>query len=307
MDRANGTLVAGKAWQERGCTRRERSGPGHLRTKRTHATYLKHCALHPYNMPLLVLAIATGLISGSGTVLLLSLAIEVLMLLVVPRLASFRRHVDEVIEQTERLEAAKARAALLLQMDEVHRQELERLEQLVDRARENVKRTGTAAEAVLDDCLGLNRLTACYVRLAIAYKTSKDSLQSTNRQALQDKIRLLEAMKNGANDATDRMRRLAERRLAIALKRAERWDRTQEDLEAITHQLATIGELIHLVHEQSITPIDPRGMSDEIDQFIVDLEENEGTLREISELVVQDEVEVEVLELGRVARAATGT
>lgn len=291
-----------REWPERSARSKRR------RPRRPRGTYVKHAILHPYNLPLLVLAVATGLISGSTAILAVSLAAELLILGIVPRLDGFRAHIDELLEQAERLEAAKARAALLLQMDDLHRQELERLEHIVDRTKDNVRRHGVAAaELLLDDCLGLTRLTACYVRLAIAYKASKDLLASTNRQVLAEKIRALSDLERGetggeatgASVASERVRRLASRRLSIACKRAGRWDRTQEDLEAIAHQLATIGELIHLVHEQSVSPLEAQGMSDEIDRFVRDLEDNEGTLRELSELSSEGGVDQVVLELGR--------
>jgi hypothetical protein len=267
--------------------------------------YVRHALLYPYNMPLLVLAIAAGLISGSLLIVALSLLAELAMLGFVPRTSAFRRHVDELIENAERAEAAKARAALLLQMDEMHREELERLEALVDRIRENVRKSGASTDVFVDDCLGLSRLTKSFVCLAIAHRASKEALASTNRQALQDRIHSLEAMQS-SGIVSERMRRLAQKRLAIAQKRAERWDETQEEIEAISHQLATISELIHLVYERSINPVDPGNMGSEIDRFMDDLEDSEGTLRELTELRVAEDVDPRILEKGRVRLAYAG-
>lgn len=260
--------------------------------------YLRHAVLHPYNMPLLVLAIAAGLISGSVTVLLFAVVMEALMLGLMPRVGFFREHVDALIDQQERADAARSRAMLLSRMDEVHREELDRLETLIDRVRANVRRAGASAEAIVDECLGLSRLTKSYVCLAIAHRTSKDALSSTNRQALEDRIHSLEAMQSSAL-VSERVKRLAEKRLAIAHKRAARWDQTQEELEAIAHQLAMIGELVHLVHEQSINPGEARDMSVEIDLFMEELGASEGALREVTEVRITDDVDARVLERGR--------
>lgn len=260
--------------------------------------YLRHAVLHPYNMPLLVLAIAAGLISGSMTILVFALTMEALMLGLMPRVGFFRAHVDELIEQQERADAARSRAMLLSRMDEVHREELERLETLVDRVRANVRRAGASAEAIVDECLGLNRLTKSYVCLAIAHRTSKEALSSTNRQALEDRIHSLEAMQSSVL-VCERVKRLAQKRLSIAHKRAARWDQTQEELEAIAHQLAMIGELVHLVHEQSINPGEAQDMSEEIDLFIEELGASEGALREVTEVRIADGVDARVLEKGR--------
>jgi hypothetical protein len=268
-------------------------------SSRAPITYLRHAALHPYNLPLLVLAVATGLISGSVSILLVAFVAEVAVLSIVPRLRAFRHHVDEVLDMADRAEAARSRAALLMRMDEMHREELERLEHLADRIRENMRRHVGSAELVLDECFGLPKLLASYARLAIAFRACKEALSSVNRQTLRDKIQHLEML---AESATERVRKLAVRRLGIAIKRAEQWDRAQDDMEAIAHQLATIGELIHLMHEQSITPVDPQGMSDEIDRFLSDLEDSDGALAELRSLDTAEDVEPNVLELGRAPR-----
>jgi hypothetical protein len=134
--------------------------------------------------------------------------------------------------------------------------------------------------------------------LAIAHRTNKEALSSTNRQALQDRIHSLESMQTSAL-VSERVKRLATKRLSIAHKRAERWDATQEELEAIAHQLATIGELIHLVHEQSINPGDAQDMGEEIDHFMDELGTSEGALREVTEVRIVDDVDPRVLEKGR--------
>lgn len=263
---------------------------------RGRATYVKQAVVHPYNLPLLVLVVATSLIGGSILVLSLGLAAELVVLSIVPRMKAFRRQIDEMYEEIDREEAAKTRTSLLLQMDEDHRVEFEKLESLVDRIRENVWRRGLDPGALLDECIGLGKLTTSYVRLAITYKASKDSLSSASRQGLQNKIDALAGTEVGPSE---RLRKLARRRLIIAHKRMARWDQTQHELEAIGHQLSAIVELIHLMHEQSVTPIDPQGLSDQIDQVMADLDGNEGMLREMAELSVADEVDAEVLELGR--------
>ena len=124
---------------------------------RSWLTYTKHALLHPYNMPLLVLAIATGLISGSFVLLLAAIFAELAMLGIVPRLHAFRRHVDDVYEQGERMDAAKTRAALLLQMDDAHRDELERIQYGRDKERGSVEGRTNELEERVKHLAGPNR------------------------------------------------------------------------------------------------------------------------------------------------------
>jgi hypothetical protein len=234
-----------------------------------HSLYLRRALTHPYSLFVMLTAAAFGLIGGFASVLLLGVAVELLTLMVIPHCQFFRKHIDQTIERTKRAEAARARRLLMPQLEEIHRQELERIDILVEK---------------IPDCLDLSRLTSSYVRLALAYRASKESLAAIDRHALQNEIQLLEAAQE---TAPPRLRKLHLRRAAIARQRADRYDRTRENLEVIRHQLATIVELIQLMHEQTMTPFDTQEMNEEVDRLLADLEAHEGALRELSEELAQ--------------------
>jgi hypothetical protein len=216
---------------------------------------------------------------------------------IVLHLRVFRCYVDERLDQIERARAAEQRASLLLQMGDEHRRELLRLESIIDRIRDATRPHGTAAQIAVDEC---QRLLASYVRLAIAYNASRETLASVDRRALEDDARTLEAVRFSQNRQT---RALAQRRAVIARKRAERWDRSREALDAIAHQLAMIGELVQLTHEQVSAPADWTGGTDEIDRFVRDLDDNQSTIDELAEFLgADDTIEPRMLELGRAAR-----
>ncbi len=252
------------------------------RTPRSGGLYLRKLLLNPFNLYMLLAISAFGLITGHLLVLPIALIVELIALAVVPRTRVFRRHVDEGLRELERLAAQKAREVLLLQMSDAHRHELERLEFLVEGIRENTRRHGASVRLVLDERLGLSRLTASYIQLAIAYREKTGSLALIDRQRLLENIETLGVIERTTQ--SPRMRRLVQRRLSIAHRHVEHWDRTREHLEAIAHQLATISELIQLLHAQSMSRAGSQEITDEIDRFMADFKENEGTLRELAEL-----------------------
>jgi hypothetical protein len=260
--------------------------------------YVKHALMHPWHVVVLAGATVFGVANWSLLVLLLVFAgAELLLLGIVLHLRAFRRYVDERLDQIERARAAEQRATLLLQMSDEHRRELLRLESVVDRIRDAARPHGTAAQIAVDECL---RLLASYVRLAIAYNVSRDCLTSVDRRALDEEIRALEGARFSPSPHT---RTLAQRRLVIARKRADRWDRSREALEAIAHQLAMIGELVQLTHEQVAAPADPTGATNEIDRVVAELDDNQSTIDEIAELLgVDDSIEPQILDMGRIAR-----
>lgn len=253
-------------------------------------TYVGHAVKNPYNLMFLSGMAVASLISGSAALLMISLLVEVVALAVLPSQEFFRRHVNVRLAEDELVEAERQREQLLFQMNEEHRRELERLEFLVHRIRNNCGHQHEQVKVALHESLGLDRLLASYVRLGIAHRTSRETLAMTNRRELQGKIeRLQVAVRTAPNG---RMRRLHERRRAIAVTRAERWDRNRENLEVIAQQLATISDLIHMIHEQSMTPMDVQAINNDIDQFISGMEENEGTLRELA-AELDDEIRTE--------------
>jgi hypothetical protein len=267
--------------------------------KRSPIVYVKHALMHPWHVVVLAGATVFGVANWSLVVLLMVFAgAELLMLGVVLRLRAFRRYVDERLDQLERGRAAEQRAALLLQMGEEHRRELLRLESIVDRIRDLARTHVAAAQIAVDECLAL---LASYVRLAIAYNVSGSCLATVDRRALDDELRALEPSRFSTHPQT---RDLAARRMAIARKRAARWDRSRETLEAIAHQLAMIGELIQLTHEQIAAPLDPASTVPEIDRVLGQLDDNQATVEELAELMgIEQVVEPRILELGRAARA----
>lgn len=266
--------------------------------RRRNWVYVKHALMHPWHVVVLAGATVFGVANWSLLVLLLVFAgAELLLLGIVLHLRAFRRYVDERLDQLDRARAAEQRATLLLQMSDEHRRELLRLESVVDRIRDAARPHGTAAQIAVDECL---RLLASYVRLAIAYNVSRDCLASVDRRALDDEIRALEGARFSPSPHT---RTLAQKRLTIARKRAERWDRSRDALEAIAHQLAMIGELVQLTHEQVSAPADPMGAAHEIDRVVEELDDNQSTIEELAELLgVDDAVEPRILDMGRVAR-----
>jgi hypothetical protein len=254
-------------------------------SRRNGWTYLSNAVIHPSNLLLLIGVMFLSLILWSGPVLLAGLGVEAAFLAVVPRCAFFRRGVDACLDEAERAAAQKAREGLILQMGELHRQELCKIEALIGKTFANAQRRPGVVLLGAGDPLGVGRLTGSFIRLAIAHRACEESLALTNRHVLEGTIRSLEAAENVA---PDRARTLLHRRLTIAYRRAECWARTREDLDAIGHQLATITELVHLMHQESLAPPGSPSVSTDVDRILADFEHGEGALRELADIGVGD-------------------
>ena len=279
--------------------RSSRSGDGELvvasRRKGAGAMYLKRAMMHPSQLLVLSATIMCTLITLKIAVIAVAVLVaELAYLSIIPHLRAFRRAVDLAEERAERAAAAEARLVLVMRMGDEHRRELERLEALVDTIRDTANTHGAGMYIAVDDCM---ELVARYVRLAIAHNTSKRCLASTDRQGLEHEIRSLEAAQLACAEP---VRGLALRRLAIARMRAERWDRSRVDLEAMGHQLAIMGDLIRLIHQQCTAPLDPRGISEDIARLVADLEDNECTVQNLAEVCsIEETISPRLLEMGR--------
>lgn len=265
--------------------------------RRTARTYLGRVLVHPYNLLIVGSALLLSFIGWSPLLLLLGLGAEIAILCIVPWRGYFRQRIDAQLDEIDRASWARARESLIRQMDIRHQQELARLDRLIERTRENIRRRGGTVPMLLDDGFGLSQLLMTYIRLAIAHRAGQESLAMTNHTELMETIRSLEAVRN---TSAGRTRGLSERRLAIAYRRAECWSQTRERLEIVSQKLATILELIQLMHEKSMTPVDSPSTCVEIDRFMRELDEldnGESTQRELEELDVDRAFELEEIEV----------
>ena len=247
---------------------------------RTESQYLREAFVHPANIGVITLPLALAVLSQTAWILVPGLLFEAAFVGVLSKLRPFRKRVDVVRKQIEREAAAAARAEIHDRIGEQSRRELHRLETLVDRIHGNVELPAEEGEDD-DDFLGLHRLLASYIELAITHKTRRQALGTTDRDALAAEIGRLTATRE---TATSRMRPLVERRLSLARRRAQVWDQNRETLDVIENQLSTVSALIHLLHERSYASLDVHTVSDQIDRFVAELDDHESAIAELGEL-----------------------
>ncbi|AKT39907.1 hypothetical protein [Chondromyces crocatus] len=248
--------------------------------RRTPLLYMRWALTHPCNLLLLLGVLLVAFIGWSLPVLMVGLALEGLLIGLAPWAKGIRSRLDGHLDLLDRATTDQARDALVQQMEPRHQQEFCKMERLLERTRENLSRRagGALGPGQMPDG---SRLTASYIRLAIAHRAGQESLALTSFHELMETIRSLETVRMSS---TDRMRELSERRLSVAYRRIACWCSTREGMDAIGQQLATIVELAQLMHEQSLAPDETPIEGAEIDRFIRELEESEGALRELASL-----------------------
>jgi hypothetical protein len=254
-------------------------------------TYIANAAIHPANLFVLVGSVLLVANHWNVVTLAITLGVEVVFPVVMSRCAFFRRAVERGIEQEDGAAKRRARDALILQMAEAHREELGRIEAVLEDALANAERRRGAVLLGTRDTSAMARLTLSYIHLAVDHRACSQSLAMTDPDALQATIASLEA---ATLAQAPRARPLLQRWLVIAKRRAERWAEAHATLETIGHQLATITELTYLLHQEAFAA-SSSCLSAEVDGILAEFEHGEHAAREVASMgiVATDACEVD--------------
>ena len=216
------------------------------------------------------------------------LVAEVLAFLLMPHFAWVRRAVDARLDARAHAEAASARAVLLMRMSEEHRRELNALEKIAAALRER-----SDAATSTDDFLGIDRLIELYVRLAIAHRASRSSLEVVGRTRLDEEIAALESCL-----VSDRPRNASiEKRLGILHMRREARRAALDEQAAIDHELAMIGHTLRWM-EEHCAAAGTDTLRSELEFALSSRERDAAALRELSALR-DAEFDATVIRMGR--------
>ena len=74
---------------------------------------------------------------------------------------------------------------------------------------------------------------------------------------------------------------MKEKRLDILQKRLARFEQARESREVVSHQLASIEDLMRLTHEQSIAIRDPEGVTRQLDALSAEASATDETVRQM--------------------------
>jgi hypothetical protein len=238
----------------------------------TERRYLKQAFGHPLNVSIIVVLSVFALAYGAFPWLVLGVALELMTLSALLHTDFFRARAERQLLESELHQ-------LRLQLDGCQLRELQRLEELSLAIQKAAARPGSACPPHLADGEVLHRLIERFIRLSLAHKAGRELIAATDRRALDNEIRELELAH--AESAT--IQRLKSHRLDLAKRRVARLDVAGERVEVLAQQLAAIGEMIHFLHEQALSPADPlaNDVSVDVEQLLGDLGEHELALHEL--------------------------
>ncbi len=239
-------------------------------------TYVLNAAVHPASVFVIMTSALMLVIHPSIAALPIALLVDVVFLAGLSRCGFFQRAVHVAIEQQNRAANRHARDVLVLQMAEAHRNELARIEAIIEDALANAQRRGV----LVGTREAMARLTLSYIHLAVDHRACAQSLAMTDPEALQATIGSLEAAV-AAQPAPASS--ILGRRLAIARRRADRWAEARATVETIRCQLATLTELAYLVHQEACM-VPSSTLPADVDRVLAEFEHGDHAAREIASM-----------------------
>jgi len=212
-------------------------------------------------------ALSAGLVGG----LLLA---EGIYLLARPRSASFRRWVDG-----RRLRGGQDLRVILGRLPGSQLQMVMGLQGLRGHISQNYGRI-QAGRMMRSRALGqIDQLIEQFVHLLLQLNACRDQLGAGARSAARQELRQVEAELAGGG--AEAVRKIQERRRDLLQQRIDRMVEAETHREVLSHQLAAIEDLVHLMHARSVTLVAPAELASQLEALEIESREIDDTVREV--------------------------
>jgi hypothetical protein len=242
--------------------------------------WLKAAILSPANLIGLSGAAGATLLTGQTTPVLVAGGLEAFYLLVVGVNPRFRR-AARVKPGTATGEAEVE--ALLAELAPSQREHYHRLRDLKEKIEANYRRLPGGRVLAASSESRVDALLTSFLRLLSTLNGYRRYLSVADRQALEREMKELETDVTGEPSA--RLREVKEKRVEILRKRLQRFTQAEESRAVVSHQLASIEDLLRLTHEQSIAIRDPEHVTRQLDALSVEVQATEDTVREMEQFM----------------------
>lgn len=247
--------------------------------------YFRAALLHPWNLIMLGAGAAASVGLGSEVPAMLAAGLELAYLGVIPANARFRKAVDARLARRDRRLESSRLDAELSSLAPNQREHFQALRQVADRIEQNYARLeGTHGSLLMEQTrVKIQALLRSFLKLLTSLNDYRRYLSATDRKVIEQDLKDLEV--DLAATESEAVREVKKRRVDILRMRLSRFEKAEESRELISHQLASIEDMLRLVLEQSITIRDPDAIGRQIDALSIQVEETESTVREMEQFL----------------------
>ncbi len=247
--------------------------------------YTKEAFLNPINLGFLIMAMLVAFfLSGSepwfNLTLIMTAALELMYLGVVPRNDRFRR----AVRSRRAAEHAKppSQKEIFQLLTKTSQRRYARLRKLEKDISTNYRKLSYASQGLLDSHLDkIDGLLDSYLNLLY----QKERYEYTNQSGAESEVvQAIAHLREDMADDSAKVRSIKERRLHILEQRLQRFKKSSENLEIIEAQLETIEDVVKYIHEQSLTLRNPEEITFQLDTLLTEVEETEAAIQEIEDV-----------------------
>jgi hypothetical protein len=250
---------------------------------------LKAALLMPANLFALAAGGVASILVGDWTPMLAAGGASVTYLALLSTTPSFRRAVRSNSQAQTSAEVASLQEAEAL------------LGELAPSQREHYEQLCTLKGLILDEYgklpgggvlqasseARLDTLLTSFLRLVTTLNNYRKFLNAADRQSVELELSELVAEVDG--EKNERLKEVKSRRIDILKKRLARFIQAEESREVVSHQLASIEDLLRLTHEQSIAIRDPQVVTRQLDALSEEVAATEETVRDMESFMIGTE------------------
>lgn len=252
-------------------------------------SYLKAAFLAPANLFGLLAAGASSAITGQILPALVALGVESLYLGTLSLSPRFQRIVRAQAGLPESGEASQEAVMLLEELAPSQREHYFVLKELRDKILGNYRKLPGGGVLSASSEGRLDSLLTNFLRLLSTLNSYRKYLNAADHAAIEREVAELKA--EAEEEKNPRLREVKQKRVEILEKRLQRFVQAEESREIVSHQLASIEDLLRLTHEQSIAIRDVESVSNHLDVLSAEIAATDETVREMEKfLAISDEL-----------------
>ena len=259
--------------------------------------YTREALLHPWNISFLTVglgvALGSSFIPGEvgnllfQTFLTATVAIELLILGYIPRQKRFQNLIRAKYAAIEA--KPPSQREMYQQLNRANQRRYIRLKDLEKKVRANYRKFSFASQGILESHTAkIDGLMSSCLKLMFQQERYTDFGQLKHEKELATAI---VAVKAELEHSSEAIRNIKTRRLKVLEQRLERFKQSQEQLEIIEAQVATIEDVIKYIHEQSLTLNNPEEITYQLDILLSEVEETEASVSQIESVFRPEESE----------------
>lgn len=239
-------------------------------------SYLMAAFLVPANLFALAAAALSSAMVGDPTPAFVALGMEAVYLGTLPLSSRFRRSVRA---GSRGADPESVSEAMLEELAPSQREHYFALRELRDRILTNYRKLPGGGILVASSESRLDALLTNFLRLISTLNSYRKYLSAPDRSAVEREVKDLQ--EEIAAEGNARLREVKQKRVQILQKRLDRFKQAEDSRELVSHQLASIEDLLRLTHEQSIAIRDPESLSLQLDALSAEAAATEETVREM--------------------------